>query len=181
MNYLEDILKRTGWSSLLTSVIFAVLGIVLIINPVGTIRAVSYIIGTIFIVAGAYRIVNYISNKGKYDFYNYDMLFGIIAILIGIATICFSDEIGRFFGILIGIWIIYSSVIRIDMSFKLKIVESKVWLYSLIIAIAMLIAGIYIICNSGVIVVTIGVVILVYAILDIIESAMFLGNINKIK
>ena len=45
----------------------------------------------------------------------------------------------------------------------------------------MFIAGIYIICNSGVIVVTIGVVILVYAILDIIESIMFLGNVNKIK
>lgn len=181
MEYLENFLKKTGWNALLTSIVFAILGIVLIMNPEGTVKVVSYILGTMFIIIGSYKIVNYISNKEKYNFYNYDMSFGIIAILIGIITICFSNEIGRLFGILIGVWIVYSSIIRIDMSFKLKTAESNIWLYSLIIAIAMLIAGIYVICNAGVIVVTIGIVILIYAILDIIESVMFLGNVNKIK
>lgn len=181
MEYLENFLKKTGWNALLTSIVFAILGIVLIMNPEGTVKVVSYILGTMFIIIGSYKIVNYMSNKEKYNFYNYDMSFGIIAILIGIITICFSNEIGRLFGILIGVWIVYSSIIRIDMSFKLKTAESNIWLYSLIIAIAMLIAGIYVICNAGVIVVTIGIVILIYAILDIIESVMFLGNVNKIK
>lgn len=181
MEYLESLLKKTGWNALITSVVFAVLGIVLIMNPEETVRIVSYILGAMFVIAGLYKVVNYLNNRGKYDFYNYDMSFGIIAILIGIVTICFSNEIGRLFGILIGVWIVYSSILRIDLAFKLKTVESNVWIYSLILAIAMLVAGIYVICNSGVIVVTIGVVILIYAILDIIESVMFLGNVNKLK
>ena len=103
MEYLESLLKKTGWNALITSVVFAVLGIVLIMNPEGTVRVVSYILGAMFIIVGLYKVVNYISNKGKYNFYNYDMSFGVIAILIGIVTICFSNEIGRLFGILIGI------------------------------------------------------------------------------
>ena len=33
MEYLEKIFKRTGWTSLLTSLVFAILGILLITNP----------------------------------------------------------------------------------------------------------------------------------------------------
>ena len=47
--------------------------------------------------------------KGKYDFYNYDLIYGIIAIIIGIVTIIYSSAIGSVFRVIIGIWIIYSS------------------------------------------------------------------------
>ena len=42
MEYLESLLKKTGWNALITSVVFAILGIVLIMNPEGTVRVVSY-------------------------------------------------------------------------------------------------------------------------------------------
>lgn len=179
MEYLEKVLKKTGWSSLISSIIFAVLGIVLITNPEGTVKFVSYILGIIFILIGLYKVANYLSNKGKLDFYNYDMAFGVIAIILGIITIAFSNQIGNIFRILIGLWIIYSSIIRINFSFKFKNINSSIWIGSLIISIIMFICGIYIISNSGAIIVTIGIVVLAYAILDIIESLLFLSNINK--
>lgn len=81
---------------------------------------------------------------------------------------------------MVEIWIIYSSIIRINLSLKLKNIDSKIWIYSLIIALIMLICGIFTICNSSAIIVTIGIIILVYSILDIIESIIFLNNVKKI-
>lgn len=180
MEFLEKFLKKTGWSSLLSSVIFAILGIILIANPEETVKVVSYILGGIFILTGIIRIINYIVTKGRYDIYNDGMFFGIIAIVLGIVTICYSKQIGNIFRVLIGVWIVYSAIVRMDISFKLKALENKTWLYSLIIAIVMLICGIYIACNPGAILVTIGIVILIYSILDIIESIIFLKDIKKL-
>ena len=164
MEYLDSVLKKTGKASLVSSIIFAILGIILIAYPEGTIKFISYVIGIMFIAVGLYKGINYIKNKEIYNMFNYDMALGIIAI----------------FRIMIGIWIVYSAIIRMSLSAKLKVIESNTWIYSLIIAFAMIICGVFIICNSGAIVVTIGTIILIYSILDIIESIIFLKNVNSL-
>lgn len=179
MEYLSNILKKTGMYSLVSSIIFAVLGIVLIVYPEETIKVISYIIGIMFMLVGVYKIINYITNKGNYDLYNYDLAFGIIAIVLGIVTIAYGSKIVSIFRIIIGLWIIYSAIIRFSLSLKLKALETDAWKYSLILAIVMLICGIYAIANTGIIIVTIGVVVLVYAITDIIESIIFIKNIKE--
>ncbi len=180
MEYLEKVLKKTGLSSLLISIIFAILGIVLIKNPDETVKFVSYILGITFMMVGLYKIIIYLRNKDKFDFYNYDMTFGIIAMILGVVTIVYSKQIGALFRILIGLWIVYSSIIRIDLAYKLKLANLNVWIYSFILAIAMLLCGMFIIFNSGVIIMTIGIVILVYSVLDIAESLIFLKNVSDL-
>ena len=44
MEYLEKIFKKTGWISILESVIFAILGAILIWKPIETVRFISYIL-----------------------------------------------------------------------------------------------------------------------------------------
>ena len=111
MEYFVKIIKKTGVQSLISSIIFAILGIILIIAPETTVKVISYMLGIMFMLVGIYKIISYFSNKGNYDFYNYDMAFGIIAVILGIITIAYSREIGTIFRILIGLWIIYSSII----------------------------------------------------------------------
>ena len=180
MEYLNSILKKTGMYSLISSIVFAILGIVLIAYPNGTITVISYIIGIMFFLVGAYKALNYFSNKGNYDLYNYDLAFGIIAIILGIVTIAYGSQIFSIFRILIGLWIIYSAIIRLSLSLKLKTLGTNAWKYSLILSIVMLICGIYAIANNGIIIVTIGVIVLIYAIIDIIESIIFLNNVNDL-
>ncbi len=180
MEYLEKVLKKTGVTSLVTSIIFAILGAILIANPEGTIKFIAIILGVMFGLVGLYKIINYFENRGKYDFYNYDIAYGVIAIVLGIVTICYSTQIGAIFRILIGLWIVYSAILRINLSIKLKAIESNVWIYSLVIALIMAICGIFIICNSGAVIVTLGVVVVIYSVLDVIESIMFLNNVNKL-
>ena len=180
MEYLEKVLKKTGVTSLVTSIIFAILGGILIANPEGTIKFIAIILGVMFGLVGLYKIINYFENRGKYDFYNYDIAYGVIAIIFGILTICYSSQIGTFFRILIGLWIVYSAILRINLSIKLKAIESNVWIYSLVIALIMAACGVFIICNSGAVIVTLGIVVVIYSVLDVIESIMFLNNVSKL-
>ena len=50
MEYIEKIFKKTGWISILESVIFAILGAIVIWKPEGTVKAISFILGIIFIL-----------------------------------------------------------------------------------------------------------------------------------
>ena len=90
MEYIEKIFKKTGWISILESIIFAILGAIVIWKPEGTVKVISYILGIIFIAIGIYKIINYFSAKGRYDFYNYDLIYGLMACVLGIVTIAIN-------------------------------------------------------------------------------------------
>lgn len=180
MEYLEKVFKKTGWISILESAIFGILGAILIWNPNVIVKVIAYILGAIFIVVGLGKIINYFASKGKYDFYNYDLIYGVIATVIGIISISYSSAISSVFRIIIGIWILYSSLIRLNLSIKLRTMNVKAWIYSLILAIIMFIGGLYIILNSGAIVTTIGIMMIVYAVIDIIEDVIFMKNVKEI-
>lgn len=180
MEYLGKILKKTGWSSIITSTVFAIIGVILIASPEATITIISTILGLTLIAFGGYKSIEYLKNKENSNSYSYDLAYGIIAIILGIVAMVYHQEIGTIFRILIGLWIIYSSVIRITLSLQLRSAKSKVWIYSLIIALIMLVCGIYTISNAGTIVMAVGIVILIYSILDIIEGVIFLNNLKKI-
>ena len=109
------------------------------------------------------------------------MVFGIGTIILGILTIVYRNEIGTLLRVLIGIWIIYSAMIRISLSLKLKSLNTgNVWIYSVLVAILMLICGIYAMFTSNAIIITVGLIILTYSILDIVEAIIFLINLKKL-
>ena len=181
MDYLQKILKKSGWISILISAIFAILGIILIWKPEETIKVISYVLGGIFIVIGLARIIAYIKAKRKSDFYNLDIVFGILAIILGIVTIIYSNMIATFLNLIVGVWIIYSALVRLNVSIKLKNkVNNRAWLYTLILAIIMLICGLYVIFNSTAIIAAIGIAFFIYSIIDIIEQVIFMVNIKDI-
>lgn len=181
MEYLKNVLKKTGWMSLVESVIFAIIGLVLIQNPEGTVKFMSYLLGAIFILIGIYKIVVHVMEKQNGGLYNYSFVYGIMAVVIGIITIAFSSTIGNLFRIIIGVWIIYSALLRATSALKLREYKSNVWIYAIVLAVVMLVCGIYIVANSGAIVSTIGVFVLIYSIIDIIENIIFLKNVNDMK
>lgn len=180
MEYLEKFFKKSGWMSILEAVVIAILGLILILNPEGTVKAISIILGLIFIIAGLIKIAQYFMAKGKYDLYNHELIYGLMAIVIGIVTMVYSNTIGSIFRIIIGVWIIYSSLMRLSLAFKLKNLKSNAWGYSLILALIMLACGLYVTINSGAVMVIIGAMMITYAVIDIIEDVIFMRNVKEI-
>ena len=180
MEYIKKLFKKSGWTSILESLIFLILGFILICFPEGSVKVITSILAAIFIIVGVFKIINYIMAKGNNDFYNFDLIYGIIAIVIGIITIVFSSTLVSVLRIIIGIWIIYSSLIRLNSALKLKQVAPEVWIPSLILAIVMFICGLFVALNSGTVIVTIGIIIVIYSIIDIVESIIFMKNVKDI-
>ena len=181
MEYLQKLFKKTGWLSILISLIFALIGAILVWKPNEIIAIVSYVIGAILIIIGIGKIIHFISSKNEYDLYQYDMILGILAIILGIVAIIYSSAIAIFLNIIIGIWITYTALIRLSVALKVKKQSNKnIWIPILILALIMLACGIFIIFNRQVIVATIGIVLLIYSILDIIEEIIFMRDVNNL-
>lgn len=177
---MKNLLKKSGWTDVIVSAIFAIIGILMIVKTDAATKIISYILGGIFIVVGLVKIVDYFIAKGNYDFYNYDLIYGIIAIIIGLITILCGDAIGAMFRIMIGVWIMYSGLIRLTLSLKLHAAKSKTWIVSLLMALLMIACGIYITFTQGAIILTIGIIMVIYSVMNLIESVIFIKNVNEI-
>lgn len=179
---MEQFFKKIGWTSIITSLAFTVLGIIIVYNPNTTFQIISYVLGAILIAYGVLKVIEYFKVKGSYDLYNYELVYGIIACLLGIVVIVCSGMIEALLRILIGIWIVYSGAMRLGLAMKLQKLDTdnKIWVPVLLIALAMLICGLYIIAVPGTVMMTIGIIMVIYGIMDIIEEVIFMKNVKDI-
>lgn len=177
--YLKKCLKKEAWESIGSAIIFMILGIIIVNNPSATIATFSYIVGGLFILVGVFKTINYFVEKGSKDFFNYDLVYGIIAIVIGIIFVMQFSLLNTIFRILVAVWLIYGALIRGTTSIKMKNFDIKSWWVVLISAVLMLIAGIYIIANANILVMSIGIIMIAYAVIDLIDGILFIFNVNK--
>lgn len=173
---LEKFLKKSGWTDIVLSLIFVLFGIMLIANPGAIVSFIAIILGIIFIIFGVLKLIEYFnSNRTN----RYMLAIAIVSIIAGLVIMNCADIISSIFRIVIAIWIIYSGIMNLQTAIIWKDYKSRLWLTSLILSIAIILAGIYILVNSGAILQTIGIIILVYAIANIIESLIFIKKVNN--
>lgn len=178
---MEKILRKTGIISILESIIFIILGLILIWKADLAVRVISFLIGGSFIAIGISKVIKYFSmHKKHYELYNYELIYGLMTIVIGGIVIYYCNAIETILRIVIGIWIIYSSFIKLSLSLKMKEVGVQLWIYSLLLSIVMFICGLYVILNSGTIMVTIGIVMIIYSVIDIVQDVICLKNIKEL-
>ncbi len=177
---MEKFLKKVGWTSIITSIALAIIGLIMVFNPETTMQFISTILGLFFIIIGIIKIFNYFIAKGNSTLFTNDIAWGIISIIVGLVVMIYSSTIENIFRIMIGIWIIYSGFTRLTMSFSLKNVNSKVWTLVLILSVLMIIGGLYVTFYPGALIVTLGVIILIYSLMDLVESFIFMRNMKDI-
>ena len=140
-------LKSVGWMAILESLVIGVLGIVLLWHPEGVLKAIFYVVGIFLIIKGVYKILNYFATHGQYDFYNNDLLYGIIALVFGVIAVVLWEELGGVIGLVVGAWMIYGALVRINTAIKMRTAGIREWFYVLVLALVMLALGIYMIIN----------------------------------
>ena len=180
---MEQFFKKIGWTSILTSIVFLVVGLIIAYHPETTFKFVSYIMGVVIIIIGAIRLVEYFKTKQNYEAYNYELVYGIIAILLGLVVMICSSFMEAFLRIAIGIWIIYSGVIRISAGIRLKTIGANqtAWITMFVIAGLMILGGFYVVSVQGAIVAAIGWLMVVYSIMDIVEEVIFMQNVKNLE
>lgn len=160
--------------SLISAILFLILGIILISNPGGVIKFITYIIGAILVLLGLAKLFLYYKNKDNETVpNNYNNLtLAILLIVIGIIIMFCSSAIEFVIRLIMGGWLLYNGIVKLILAFKLKEINLNTWYIPLISSIVMLVCGLYTIIVTNVIGIAGGVVLVIYSISEIIQYIM---------
>lgn len=172
--------KKKAWSAIVESLALIILGILFVVLQDTMVKILAYIVGIFFIAKGGFQIVNYFMEKGQNDFFNNGLLSGVVSVLIGIAALVIGEDIASIFRVVIGIIIIYESLVRINTASKLASAGIPTWRYITIVALIMLAIGIIVTFISGSVVALIGWLMVLTGLTGIIGDVMFIQHVNQI-
>lgn len=172
----EKFLKRSSWTDIVISIVFVFLGILLVAKPDTTIAAISTLLGILFITMGFLKLVQYFTSGEKED---YLLTIALIAVVFGVIVMFCSDAILSLFRIILGLWIIATGIMDFQTTLIWKEVKSPYWTVALVLSMLMIIAGIVILINAEILYTTIGIITIIYAVLDIIDRIIFMKKIEN--
>ncbi len=174
-------MKSQSALSLLGSIVFLIFGIILFVEPDGVVKLMSNLFGVALIAMGAYRTVNYLIQNKRLQVVNYnEIAFGITAIVLGIVLIFLSESIAFLLRVVVGIWVIVAGVSKIMQTFYTTDRSSKFYAL-LIMGIALVGIGLYIVLESNLALSIIGLFMVLYAIIDIVSYFMYAHDVNELK
>ena len=171
----EKFLKRTNWTDIVISVLFVILGVLLIVKPSEMMSVISILLGMVLFIIGFLKLVDYFTSKDKED---YLLTFALVAAVLGVIVLFCSDVITGIFRVALGIWIIISGIRNFQTTLVWKEVKSGLWTVTLLCAMLMIIAGIVILVSTTLAFRIVGIVIVIYAVLDIIARSIFIKKIQ---
>ena len=175
------VLKKELNISIIASLVYIVIGIIVVSNPGTTLSIVGMAVAVLAIIYGVIITIISIANMKEEG----NLGFGILLIIIGIALLIYPNSLSILLSLGISIWFITSSVSRIKFAVSIKEVKDVNWKIILISSIITLIIGISFIFTplSTAVAVTIisGISMVVYAVFDIFEVIFIKINIKKIE
>lgn len=154
--------------SLINSIIFFILGAIVFTRPEIIILFISYVIGGIIIIIGLFKCIkNYLDIKKDNTISSREMISGIVFIIIGLVFILLAGVIEALVRLVIGGWILFSGINRLINSLEIP-KKDKHFIIHLILALLLIGVGLYTILESNLAFKTIGLVLMVYSVIEII-------------
>ena len=167
-----ELLKKFKRSFYAVSVIYMLIGIIMLLNPGFVSDAVNYIIGGLIVLYGLVYTVSLYQKKEYEEYGKFDLLAGVLSISFGLFLIVHKDILVSLIPFCLGVIILMDSITVIIRSFNFHKIGLSKWWISLIIGIIFLGFSIYFIVMakeiSEVFIRVIGAFLVGDAILDII-------------
>ena len=155
--------------SLIYSIIFFILGAIIFTKPQIIILFISYVIGGIFIIIGIFKCIkNYLDIKKDNNISSKEMIVGIVLIIVGLVFLLLANVIEALVRLVIGGWILFSGITRLINSLQLS-KNNNQFIIRLIISFLLIGVGLYTILESNLAFKTIGLVLMIYSTLEILN------------
>ena len=171
----EKFLKRSSWIDIIISILFILFGGLLAFKPEQTLGAISIILGITIIAMGVLKLIEYFSSEVKED---YLLTFALVLVIFGVVVLFANNSIIAFFRVLLGIWVLVDGIMDLETALAWKDTKSPYWLTSLVLSIFMMFAGLLILVNQNIVLTTMGILIIVYGIFDIVDRIIFMKKIK---
>ena len=166
---MEVIVKKySGIFNLIGAILFLILGAVMYTSPKAVVVFTTYIFGGLLMLIGIFKCVkNYLDVKKDNDTPSKEMVMGIVLTLLGIICIFLAGVVEAFIRLLIGGWILFTGINKLINTFNYNKKDSRFWI-SLIISFLLMGGGLYTILKANLPFQIMGIVLMIYAVLEII-------------
>ena len=166
-------------SGIILTIVFLLVGGILIVKPDISFNIISYLIGASLIVSGIYLFI--IDSKTNNIFINV-FLYAILLTLIGILIILNPVTLKVILPIFLGLWFLISGIFKIRLDIYMK--DEPYFILSLITNIITVICGVILLINPvesvSAITISLGIIIVVSSISSLIDIIIFKKNINSV-
>lgn len=166
-------------SGIILTIVFLLVGGILIVKPDISFNIISYLIGASLILSGIYLFI--IDSKTNNIFINV-FLYAILLTLIGILIILNPVTLKVILPIFLGLWFLISGIFKIRLDIYMK--DEPYFILSLITNIITVICGVILLINPvesvSAITISLGIIIVVSSISSLIDIIIFKKNINSV-
>ena len=178
-------LKKVFNISIISSLLLFLFGLVLAVNAEGFIKSITVAIGVVLLLIGVFPVIDYFRYRKEGLGASVGLISGIFSIVCGLMLLINEDLLMILIPVFIGVWMIINGINKIQVSFEIKDLGEKSWIITFIYSILIIVLGGYFIVNpiSGATTVTsfIGIILCIYAVLDIIECVIIKVKVKSFK
>lgn len=172
-----SIKNHSSIMSLIYSIFFLIIGAVIFTKPEIIILFISYVIGGLIIVIGLFKCIkNYLDIKKDNTISSREMISGIVLIIIGLVFILLAGFIEALVRLIIGGWILFSGINRLINTIQLP-KKNNNFIAALILSILLIGVGLYTILEANLAFKTIGLLLMIYSVIEIIGYIISKRNI----
>lgn len=134
---------------LILSTALCALGIVLIVLPDLSAKVIGLLCGILLLLFGCIRLVGYFSKDLYRLAFQYDLVFGILSIVLGIAILIRPESLMTFVSIALGLSILTDGLFKIQIAWQAKNFGIRNWWLILSCAILASLCGVVLMFRPG--------------------------------
>lgn len=168
-----DNAKKSEKKMMLTSLVTLILGIILAIDPEGSLKMLTAVIGILFMIAGGFSVFNFFRKDKADRFSNSSLVVGILMLSGGLYLALNTESLVSFITIVIGISLFIKSLFKIQFALIDKKFSDK-WKYNLIVGLLTMTLAILLISNpfgsTATFLRIIGIVLVAVSVVEIIST-----------
>ena len=140
-------LQKLKFAYIAMSVALCAIGVLLIIWPAESAALICYLIGALSLIFGIISIVIFFVRDIGTPNPGYGLMIGMFASIFGLILLLKPQSGSAVFSMLVGVFIIIDSIVKIQASFELKHVGAKYWWVNLLISLVSTVLGVLLVID----------------------------------
>lgn len=140
-------LKKIKWNVIISSVIYVALGVILLLWPEMTAKNICYVVGVIAVAVGIVNLIDYIRKDYSVDAYRYNLVYGMVFILLGVVIFVKVETVISIIPFLLGFAVTISGLLKFQNAVDLVRMKYSGWGVVMIVSVLNIAFGVVLIID----------------------------------
>lgn len=181
---MKEIFNKITFTSITMSIILMIIGFILVVYPGMSLNVFGILAGIYLIVEGIHLIFLDITSRSILIPVD-GIIPGVLSIIFGCIVLSMPEVVSSFITIIIGTWIIVTSINSMRLAISLANVKGQGYILLIILSVLEIILGILVLLNPNItslsVITFIGMMLIIYSTINIIEMIMFKKDVKDIE